>query len=108
MQADVIDVDAAESGERRAGIYFALWGLATKISLALAVGIAFPVLEAAGFQRDTGANDATALFVLAALYSLLPVGFKVASCALVARFPVDAAEQERLRQAIAGRQEEPA
>jgi Na+/melibiose symporter-like transporter len=101
MQADVIDVDAAETGQRRAGIYFALWGLATKISLALAVGIAFPLLEIIGFQESTMENDETALFALAALYSLLPVIFKLASLRLVAGFTIDQAEHARLQEKIA-------
>ena len=36
IQADVIDVDTAASGEQRSGLYFATWGLATKLALALA------------------------------------------------------------------------
>ena len=35
IQADVIDVDTAASGEQRSGLYFAAWGLATKLALAL-------------------------------------------------------------------------
>ncbi|MDX1710499.1 MAG: MFS transporter [Rhodovibrionaceae bacterium] len=101
MQADVVDVDAAETGQRRAGIYFALWGLATKVSLALAVGIAFPLLDVVGFQENASDNTATALFVLAALYSLLPVLFKLASLKLVAGFPIDQDEHARLREKIA-------
>ncbi len=41
LQADVIDVDTAATGEERSGLYLAVWGLATKLALALAVGIAF-------------------------------------------------------------------
>ena len=45
MQADVVDHDTARSGRQRAGLYFALWSLATKAALALAVGAAFPLLQ---------------------------------------------------------------
>ncbi|MEM9574336.1 MAG: MFS transporter, partial [Pseudomonadota bacterium] len=34
IQADVIDIDTAASGEQRSGTYFAVWSLATKLSLA--------------------------------------------------------------------------
>jgi len=35
MAADVIDVDTLASGEQRSGLYFAAWGMAIKLSLAL-------------------------------------------------------------------------
>lgn len=86
MQADVVDVDTAESGERRAGLFFALWGMATKLALALAVGVAFPLLEWAG----------SASFMLVALYSLLPIAFKLAAIALMARYPLTAARHAEI------------
>ena len=81
MQADVVDLDSIETGERRAGLFFALWGMATKLALALAVGIAFPLLDWAG----------EAAFMLIALYSLLPVVFKLAAIGLMAGYPLTAA-----------------
>ncbi len=53
MQADVIDVDTAASGEQTLRAYLAVWGLATKLALALAVGIAFPLLAAAATTPAT-------------------------------------------------------
>ncbi|WP_343036024.1 MFS transporter [Hongsoonwoonella zoysiae] len=99
IQADVIDVDTASSGARRAGLYFALWGLATKLSLALAVGLAFSLLEFADF--DARGNDRTGLSMLTALYALLPVGLKAAAIALMWRFPLDETAQKDLRRRIA-------
>ena len=66
MQADVIDADTVETGERRAGLFFALWGMATKLALALAVGLAFPILSFAGFDSD-GDNPQGALVTLVVL-----------------------------------------
>lgn len=93
MQADVVDVDAAASGERRTGLYFALWGMATKLALAAAVGIAFPVLDLAGFSTS-GPNDATALFTVKALYGLVPLAFKLVAIMLVWRFPLGRRDTE--------------
>lgn len=101
IQADVIDVDTAESGEQRSGLYFAFWGLATKASLALGVGIAFPLLSAAGFDAQ-GENDATALWVLALLYGGLPVFLKATAIGLMWNFPLDEARQIELRKTIEG------
>ena len=52
MQADVIDLDRVMSGRRRTAFFFALWSMASKLALAMAVGIAFPVLGAIGFSAE--------------------------------------------------------
>ena len=91
MQADVVDLDRAGEAEGgggpRTGLYFALWGMATKLALALAVGITFPALDLAGFDASDGAvNDEDRLLVLALLYGALPIVFKIAAMILMARF----------------------
>ncbi len=91
IQADVIDVDTAETGAERAGLYFGLWSLATKLALALAVGIAFPVLGAAGFDPGAGIVTERGLTTLAVLYAGVPLALKAAAIALMWRFPLDGA-----------------
>jgi Na+/melibiose symporter-like transporter len=103
MQADVIDLDSLRSRRSRAGLYFALWGVATKLALALAVGIAFPLLALAGLEPGGEAPAPEGLFALAALYSLLPAAIKLASVALVAGYPITAARQQRIRRLVAVR-----
>ena len=103
MQADVVDLDTLRSGRQRAGVYFALWGVATKLALALAVGIAFPLLDLAGFSAQAGHNSGFALLALAALYSLLPAAFKLAAVALVWGYPITADRQRRIRGLIRAR-----
>jgi len=104
IQADVVDVDTAAGGGRRTGLYFGFWGMATKLALALAVGVAFPLLDLAGFQADTAtngtANGTAALTALALLYGVAPVAFKLVAVALMWRFPLDAAAQAGLRDRI--------
>lgn len=99
IQADVIDIDTAESGEQRSGLYFAFWGLATKAALALGVGIAFPILAFAGFDAQS-TNDDTALWTLSLLYGGLPVALKVIAIGLMWNFPLDEARQIELRHKI--------
>lgn len=101
IQADVIDVDTASSGEQRSGLYFATWGLATKLSLALAVGLAFPLLDLFGFEAGAGPDQGTTpLMALAVIYALVPVCLKLAAICLMWRFPLDEARQAALRQTI--------
>lgn len=105
MQADVVDIDIARTGQIRTGLYFALWGIATKLALALAVGIAFPLLELAGLDPSAGELDEDrGLLTLAALYSLAPIVFKLSAIALMHGFPLTRARQEKLRQVIESRQ----
>jgi len=100
MQADVVDLDTLRSRQSRAGIYFALWGVATKLALALAVGIAFPLLALAGLEPGEATATPSGLFVLAALYSLLPAVIKLGSAVLIAGYPITAARQQRIRHLI--------
>ncbi len=104
MQADVVDLDTLKSRQSRAGLYFALWGVATKLALALAVGIAFPLLALAGLDPEAGTATSFGLFVLAALYSLLPAAIKLGAIALVAGYPITAARQRRIRSLIEARE----
>jgi Na+/melibiose symporter-like transporter len=106
IQADVVDLDWLESGHRRTGLLFALWSMTTKLSLALAVGIAFPLLALLGFDAGTD-NDAEALFGLAALYGLLPVAIKAAATWLVWNFPIGEREQSDLQGKLADLHAEP-
>lgn len=100
MQADVVDLDRVMTGRRRTGLFFALWSMVTKFASALAVGLAFPVLQLLGFTT-AGGNDAGALLGLALLYGGLPVVLKLMAVALVWRFPIDSDTQAELRHRIA-------
>ncbi|MEO1747069.1 MAG: MFS transporter [Pseudomonadota bacterium] len=101
IQADVIDVDTASSGEQRSGLYFAAWSLATKMSLALGVGVAFPLLALFGFEAGAGPDQsAEALLALAIIYAWIPILLKVAAISLIWNFPVNEVMQKELREQI--------
>lgn len=101
IQADVVDVDTANSGEQRSGIYFAAWSLTTKMSLALGAGTIFPLLGLLGFDPQAGeANSGFALMALAVIYAWVPIALKLGVIALMWNFPLDETEHIRLRGAI--------
>lgn len=105
IQADVVDVDTARGGGRRTGLYFAFWGMATKLALALAVGLAFGLLDVAGFEAAES-NGEGPLLVLALLYAGLPVLLKAVAIALMWRFPLDRDAQVHLRTEILRKERE--
>ncbi len=89
MQADVVDQDTLETGQQRTGLYFALWSMATKLALALAVGLAFPLLDLAGFDAEAEIGTTQGLWALVALYAAAPILFKLAAIALIRRHELD-------------------
>lgn len=74
-------IDANDHGGSREGTYFGLWNLVNKLNLALAAGIALPVLESLGYRE--GSRDAAALDALSIAYALLPCALKLAAAALL-------------------------
>lgn len=87
MQADAADEDATRDAGSRQGLYFGLWNLATKLALALAVGLGYPLLDWAGFEAGSQ-NDAFGLGMLAFLYAGAPVLLKLAAAAIISRAQV--------------------
>lgn len=57
------------------GAYFGWWQAATKLNLALAAGLALPLLELGGYQP--GSRDPTALQSLGLAYAVLPCVLKL-------------------------------
>ncbi|MEA5445765.1 MFS transporter [Gammaproteobacteria bacterium AB-CW1] len=104
MQADVVDEDSAAGGGGRAGVYFGLWNMATKLAWALAAGIALPLLALSGFEAGAD-NSERALLTLALLYAAAPAAIKLLVIPLVWHFPLDADRQAELRAAITAQPE---
>ncbi len=86
MLADVIDEDESAGLGRNEGAYFGLWNLVTKMNLALAAGIALPVLAALGYVPQ-GANSDASLTYLAATYALLPCVLKAVAALVLMLSP---------------------
>jgi Na+/melibiose symporter-like transporter len=68
--------DAGDRG-RAEGAYFGWWNFATKLNLALAAGVALPLLGLFGYAP--GARDADALAALTVAYCVLPCLLKLAA-----------------------------
>lgn len=99
IQADVIDIDNLKGGGQRSGLFFGIWGMVTKLSLALAVGIAFPLLAFLGFDttHDVIGNNTLALSLL---YGFMPIPFKLIAAWSMWKFPLDRQQHHVLRQQL--------
>lgn len=71
------------AGGRGEGAYLGWWACATKLNLALAAGLALPLLAAVGYR--SGGSDAAGLQALAWTYGGLPCLLKLAAAAALWR-----------------------
>lgn len=99
IQADLVDWDEDKTGYRRTGIFFAVWGTASKLTFAIAIGLAFPLLDLAGFSA-TGTNGTSELLVLSLLYGGLPVALKISAVLLMRNYPITRAVHDQIRQRL--------
>jgi len=88
IQADVVEIDTRATGAARAGLFFAIWQVATKAAVAFSSGVALIVLDGAGFVSEAE-NSASALWTLTVLYAGAPIVLKLIAVALMWRFPLD-------------------
>ncbi len=102
MKADVIDLDAIESGEDRAGLFFAAWSLAVKFISAVGQGLAFATLAVIGFQAK-GDNGPDEILGLRVFYSAGPMLLYLAAVMIVRNYPITSARHAQLRSELAAR-----
>ena len=79
MLADVIDHDEGRDG-RPDGAYFGFWHLLEKLALALAAGLALPLLQALDYVPGAVASAGSAL---PWVYALLPCAIKLAAAMML-------------------------
>ena len=87
IQADLAGWDRQRDGTDRAGLFFALSTMSAKLSAALAVGVAFPLLAFLGFDPQVGGSAGS--LSVAVIYAWVPCVFKVTAVILMWRFPID-------------------
>lgn len=83
LQADAAQ-HFSQRGESLSGVLFGLWGMGTKLALALGVGISFGILGYCDFEPISPSADS--LNVLIWLYGLSPILFKILSITLLIRY----------------------
>ena len=86
MLADAVDADAPRQGSRPDGAYFGLWQMIEKLNLAVAAGIALPLVALMGYQPGT---EQQSFAPLSFTYALLPCAIKIAAALLLWLAPID-------------------
>ncbi|RJF87682.1 MFS transporter [Oleomonas cavernae] len=97
MQADVVDIDSIRSGQQRAGLYFALWNMVTKLAGGIAAGITLPLLGYYGFIADGRTNPASALAALTVLFAVVPPILRLLSVWIIWNYPITRERHAKLR-----------
>lgn len=97
MMADITDVDQLQTGRQRAGLFFALLTTTNKVGSAVAVSVAFIVIDAVFGFSPGGQNSAFAIDGLLATYCFLTIAGLVAAFVPLIGYPLNKAEHAKIR-----------
>ena len=97
MAADVVDLDTIRTGEQRTGLYFSLWGMVNKASVAFGVFLATNGVAWFGFDPTSQDHTTAAKLSVAVLYSIAPAILACVALPLLWKYPLSKQRQERMR-----------
>lgn len=100
MIADVSDYDRVETGQFRSGIYYGVWGLATKISEALAIAVVGWMLTGFGYVANVE-QSAHSLFGMRLFFCIVPAVCIFAALPLLLKYPITRKGHAEIRARLA-------
>lgn len=103
MAADVIDVDTLESGEQRSGLFFAVWGMSIKLSLALGVVLGTTLPAWFGYDPSMSSISSDVQGHLMLVYGAVPAGLMGLGAIFLRRFPITRQRHAQVRAELAAR-----
>lgn len=99
MMADVVDYDRLETGEYRSGMYYGVWGLATKISEAIAISSTGWLLAFYNYVPNVEQTTST-LFGIRLFFGPIPAFFILVSLPLLIWYPLHRKAHQKIRQQL--------
>jgi GPH family glycoside/pentoside/hexuronide:cation symporter len=96
IQADIVDSDEHATGERREGMYFAVWNFVRKSASGLMGFLAGVGLQVVGFVPNAEQPEGVSVMIRG-LISLLPAAAFALGLVLFLRFRLTEAEHRRIR-----------
>jgi Na+/melibiose symporter-like transporter len=100
MVADIADDHRLRTGQDRTALFFSSFSISMKAGMALAVGVALPLVGAFGFDPAAARNAPEALHVLVLVFALGPALAHLVSAALLRGFPLDEAAHAEVRREL--------
>lgn len=108
MVADAADRHKLETGHDRTALFFSVFSLSMKAAMAVAIGIALPLVSWAGFNPAAAVNTPQSLHFLLAVFALGPALAHAVSVILIWNFPIDGAAHRAIQEALDAKAAEPA
>lgn len=102
LMADFADQDEIENGKKRTGLCYSLLNMIDKVGIALAVGIAFPLLDLIGFDPQT-TNTPETLNLLLAIYVIPATVAMLVAGIVVWGYPIDEKKQKEMQETLSSR-----
>lgn len=99
MIADVVDVDTAVTRQKRAGLFFAVFGAVDKIGIAIGLFIALQALDLTGYDPEQAINE-SGLWMIRLEYAVIPTFFFLLASYIVWNYPVTNERHAKLIQAL--------
>jgi GPH family glycoside/pentoside/hexuronide:cation symporter len=104
IQADVVDYDEFETGERKEGAYFAVFTFLMKSSSGIMIVLTGFALQLAGYVPNVEQPEHVKL-TMSALISCVPIVFFAISIWIFSRFELDEVEHARIRAELDARRQ---
>jgi Na+/melibiose symporter-like transporter len=103
MMADLTDLDELDSGEKRAGLFFAMLTTTNKLGAAVAVGLSFTILEAVFAFQPAAENSEAALQGLLWTYAIGTAAGLLLAALPVINYPLNRAQHQKIRDQLDAR-----
>jgi len=98
MKADVIDVDHLQSGESRAGVFFATWSFTYKLAASFGTWLALAGLGWFSFNPSPEiVHTPEQLFGVRFLFALAPSLFYLGACLVIWKYPITREKHAEVR-----------